>query len=324
MNRRPWTGTLAAALVIACVPSFAAESAYPARQIHLIVPTVPGTPPDIVARLIGDRLAITLGQPVVIQNRPGAVGTIGLATVARAQPDGYTLAMMALPYLVATHLIERVPFDIRKDFAAVTLICWNYSLLAVPALSHLSSVDDVVKSATAAPGRLKYSSNGNGTPPHLAGELFKREAGLDIQHIPYKGSAAAISALLAGDVDMTFSAVGALAAQIQAGKLRALASAAPHRLAAYPDIPTLTELGFPRAEVSDWQGIVAPAGTSAAVIATLNAAIRQAVMAPEVKERLHALGMEASGAGPAEFALHLERESLRWSKVVRDARITLD
>ena len=181
-----------------------------------------------------------------------------------------------------------------------------------------------MKSARATPGHLKYSSNGNGTPPHLAAELFKRESGLDILHIPYKGSAPAISALLAGDVDMTFSAIGPVAAQIEAGKLRALATAAPHRLAAYPDIPTMKELGFAQVEVSDWQGIVAPAGTPVGVIATLEAAIRRALMASATKERLSALGMEISGAGSTEFAAHLERESLRWAKVVRDAKITLD
>ena len=148
-----------------------------------------------MSRLIGEHLAATLGQPVVVQNRPGAVGTIGLAAVARANPDGYTLAMMALPYVVARHLIANISFDTSRDFAAVALVCWNYSVLAVSATSRLNSVDDLVKAAKATPGHLKYSSNGNGTPPHLAAELLERESGLDILHIPYKGSAPAISAL---------------------------------------------------------------------------------------------------------------------------------
>jgi tripartite-type tricarboxylate transporter receptor subunit TctC len=297
---------------------------YPERTIRLIVPTVPGSPPDTVARMIGDRLAKSLGQAVVVENRPGAIGTIGLNAVAHSAADGYTLGMIALPYIVAPALLRHVPYDTERDLAPVTLIAWNYAVLAVRADSKFDSVERLVMAAKAQPRSLSYSSNGNGTPSHLAAELFKREAGIEAVHVPYKGALAAVSALLAGDVDFAFAASEALVPQVRSGKLRALATDAPHRLPAFADVPTMTELGFPHVDIRDWQGIVAPAGTPKPIIDHLNEVIANALRDPQVRGRLEFLGMEPAALGPDRFAQHLGVEIQRWSHLVRDAHITAD
>ena len=297
---------------------------YPERTIRLIVPTVPGTPPDTVARIIGDRLAHKLGQAVVVENRPGAIGTIGLNAVARSAPDGYTLGMIALPYIVAPALLRHVPYDTERDLAPVTLVAWNYAVLAVRADSKFDSVEHLIRAAKAQPRSLSYSSNGNGTPSHLAAELFKREAGIEAVHVPYKGAVAAVTALLAGEVDFGFAASEALLPQVRSGKLRALATDAPHRLVAFADVPTMTELGFPHVDISDWQGIVAPAGTPRPIIDRLNEAIANALSDAQIRGRLESFGMEPAALGAHRFAQHLRVEIERWSHLVRDAHISAD
>jgi tripartite-type tricarboxylate transporter receptor subunit TctC len=278
----------------------------------------------VVARLLGEKLAGALGQPVVVENRPGAIGTIGLNAVAKAPADGHTLGLIALPYIAAPSLLANVPYDTERDLAPVTLITWSYTLLAVSAASSVRSVADLVALANAQPGALKFSSGGNATPPHLAGELFIREAGVKITHIPYKGSPAGVIALLAGDVDLTFGATGTVSPQLKSGKLRALATAAPRRLALHPEIPTLIELGYPALEVSDWQGVVAPAGTHRDVIVRLHAEIVKVLATADFRERLNALGLEASGLGPEPFAAHIHKEIHRWGNLVRAAGIKAD
>ena len=315
------------ALVVATSFAFveASELAqYPSKPIRIIVPTVPGAPPDVIARLVGERLADVFGRPLVIENRPGAIGTIGLSTVARATADGYTLGVLAMPYVVAPALLARVPYDTEKDLAPIILVNWNYTILAVPATSPARSVVDLIAMAKAKPGFLKFSSNGNGTPPHLAGELFRREAGISILHIPYKGSVAGLNALLSGEVDMTFGTAALVAPFVQSGKLRALATAAPQRLAQTPDIPTLVELGYPALQISDWQGIVAPAATPKALIRRLHSEIARIVGAPDFVQRLVSIGMAPAGAGPEAFSSHIHNEIARWTKLVRDAGITAD
>ena len=313
----------AACAAIAMVARPVEASGYPDRPIKLIVPTVPGTVPDVLSRLIGDRLATVLGQPLVIENRPGAIGTIGLNAVAKALPNGYTLGVLTVPYIIAPRLLAQVPYDTERDLAPVTLVAWNYTLLAVPIASPVRSVADLVNLAKVKPGELKFSSPGNATPPHLAGELFARAAGINLAHIPYKGAAASTTALATGEVDMGFASPGVIAQYVKAGKLRTLATAAPRRLAAYPDLPTLRELGY-AVEISDWQGIVVPAGTPKDVIATLHAAITKVIAAEDFRQRLDTLGMEVGGIGPAEYAAHIHNEIQRWGKLVRDAGIKAD
>ena len=313
-----------ALLVVAALAAIAGPAtAFPDKPIRLIVPTVPGTTPDVLSRLLGDRLAALLGQPLVVENRPGAIGTIGLAAVARAAPNGYTLGVLTVPYIVAPSLLTQMPYDTERDLSPVTLVAWNYSVLAVPAASPARSVADLVALAKARPGEIKFSSPGNATPPHLGGELFKQAAGIDIFHVPYKGAAPSAAAVMTGEVDMAFAAPGAVTQYVKSGKLRLLATSAPRRLAAFPDLATLRELGYP-VEISDWQGIVVPAGTPKEVIAALHEAIKKSIATEDFQQRLDALGMEPSGMGPEEYATYLHTEIRRWRQLVRDAGIKAD
>ncbi|MGB7541883.1 MAG: tripartite tricarboxylate transporter substrate binding protein [Burkholderiales bacterium] len=325
MNRQVFILMTAATLALAPVIAQAqATATYPVKPIKLIVPTTPGSPPDLVARVIGEKLAPALGQPVLVENRPGTGGIIGLEAVAKSAPDGYTLGVISMPYVVTPSLVAHMPYDIERDLAPVSLVVWAYAILAVPAASPATSVADLVALAKAKPGALKFSSGGNGTPPHLAGELFKRSAGVDIAHIPYKGAPAGVTALLAGDVDMMIGATGALSAHLRSGRLRALATAAPRRIAAYPDLPTLIELGYSGVEIRDWQGVVAPAGMPKDLITRLHAEIAKAAAMPDVKQRFERFGMEAAGVGPKEFGAHIHSELKRWARVVREAGIKAD
>jgi tripartite-type tricarboxylate transporter receptor subunit TctC len=311
-------------LLVVPVPAPANEPAYPAKPIRLIVPSTPGSPPDVVARLVGVKLALAVGQPVVVENRPGATGLIGLQVVASAAPDGYTLGVMGMPHTVTPSLVAKMPYDTERDLVAVALINWNSHVLAVPAGSSIRSVADLVAAAKAKPGALRFSSGGNGTPAHLAGELLKREAGIDMTHVPYKSAPAAAQALLAAEVDAMVATQGSVAPHVTAGKLRPLATPAPRRLASYPDLPTFAELGYAVIQLRDWQGIVAPAGTPRDVIVRLDGELAKVIAMPDVKQRLEAVGMEVAGMGPEEFAAHIRRELRRWGQLTREAGIKAD
>jgi tripartite-type tricarboxylate transporter receptor subunit TctC len=267
---------------------------------------------------------MALGQPVIVDNRPGASGTIGIAVAAKSAPDGYTLAAIGMPPLVLASLFAQPPFDTERDLAPIALVAWNYNVLAVPAASPVKSVAQLIAAAKARPGALRYSSGGNATPAHLASELLKREATVDILHVPYKGAAAAVAAMLTGEVDMMIGAVGALTPQIKSGRLRSLATSAPQRIAAHPELPTFMEVGYPGVQLRDLQGIAAPAGTPRNVIIRLHAAITAATATAEVRERLETVGIEAASAGPEQFAAHIRSELRRWGKVIRDAGIKVD
>lgn len=313
-------------LAVALAGSYALAVAQPAagfpeRPVKIIVPTVPGPPPDVVARLVAERLSLRFGRPVIVENRPGALGSIGLQAVARAPADGYTLGLLAMPYVIAPSLLAHVPYDIETDFAPVALVNWSYAVLAVPAASPARSLDELLAQARARPGALKYASSGNGTPPHLAAEMLRRAAGVEFVHVPYKGTPPSITALLSGEVDFAFVAPGALAPHVASGKVRLLATPAPRRLAAYPSLPTLAELGYP-VEVSDWQGIVAPSGTPAATLRRLHAEIQAAVLA--LGDRFRAIGMEPADLGPDEFAELVRSESRKWRRVVQETGIRID
>jgi tripartite-type tricarboxylate transporter receptor subunit TctC len=300
-------------------------ASYPVRPIRLIVPTTPSAPPDIVARVIGEKLAAALGQPVVVDNRPGAMGSIGLEAMAKAAADGYTLGVIGMPFIAVTpKLLPRIPYDTTKDFAPVALVAWNYNILTVPAVAPVKSVAHLIAAAKAKPGALRFSSGGNGTPAHLASELLKREANIDIMHVPYKGAAAAVTAMLTGEVDMMIGFVGAVSPYIKTGRLRALATSAPKRISAYPELPTFVELGYPRVQISDWQGVFAPRGTPGHVMGRLHVEIAKATAMAEVKERLEAMGMEVARAGPQEAAVQIRSDIQQWSQLIRDVGIKAD
>jgi tripartite-type tricarboxylate transporter receptor subunit TctC len=307
-----------------CAAQSSEATPYPSKPVRLVVPTVAGPPPDVVARLLAEGLAAALDRPIVVDNRPGAIGSLGLKIVVNAPADGYTLGLIAMPYIVAPSLLARMPFDIGRDLAPIAMLAWSYTLLAVRSAAAVQSVPQLVVLAKERPGTMKFSSGGNGTPPHLAAALFAREARIDIAHIPYKGSPAGVTALVAGEVDMAFGPIAAMWPHMESGKLRALATAAPMRLKAYPDIPTLKELGYAAVQVSDWQGVVAPVATPPAVIARLHAEIAKILATPQMRERLRALGMEAAELGPRAFAAHLRSEISRWNDLVRVAGIKAD
>ena len=297
---------------------------YPAKPVKLVVSSAPGTPTDVVARILGEKLASSLGQPVIVDNRPGASGTLGMNSVAKAPPDGYTLGLLAMTYLTAPALIAKMPYDTEKDLLAVTLLTRDSNLLVVPGTSSIRSLADLVAAAKARPGVLKFASGGNSSPAHLAGELFKQEAGLDITHIPYKGAVAGISGVLAGEVDLMFAATAAASPLIKAGRLRVVAASTPSRVAGFGDVPTLVELGYPRVAIANWFGIVVPAGTPKQIVARLDAELQKAKAIPEVKQRLEAMGLELVSSGPGEFAALIRSDTQKWLKVARDAGIRPD
>jgi tripartite-type tricarboxylate transporter receptor subunit TctC len=318
---------LACALLLAGgsqAQSNGAQAAYPAHPIHWILPGAPGSPPDVAARILGEGLARELGQPVIVENRPGASGTIALATVAKSAPDGYTLGFFSVPLMVAPSLFP-VPYDTLHDFVPVTQFVQTRFLLAVRADSPLHSVGELVSFAKANPGRLTFASVGNGSVPHLAGEFLRLRAGVDIRHIPYKSGPFAFTALLGGQVDMVFSPPSTLAAHIKSGKLRALVTLAPSRLPEYPDVPTMAQAGLPGIEMGDWFSIAAPARTPRSIVDRLSVAVHKVLANGETSERLAAAGFApVLDSGPDQLAIVVQSELKRWATVVREAGIHAD
>jgi tripartite-type tricarboxylate transporter receptor subunit TctC len=301
------------------------RTAYPVRPIRLIVPTTPGGPPDIIAREIGAKISAALGQPIIVDNRPGAGGAIGLETLAKAPADGYTLGVIGMPFIAVTpRLLPRLPYNTERDFALISLVAWNYNILAVPVSSAITSVAQLVATAKAKPGLLRYSSGGNGTPAHLTSELLKREAAIDMLHVPYKGAPAAVSAVLAGEVDMIIGATGALTPHLSTGRLRALATAAPTRIQAYPDLPTLVELGYPKVVFRDWQAVFAPNGTPTYVMNRLRAEITKSIAASSSRQRLEALGMEVASMEPQQALTQIRADINQAGQLITDMSIKAD
>ena len=298
---------------------------FPARPIRLIAPAIVGSPPDVVARLVSEKLAMGFEQPIVIDNRPGASGAIGLEALAKAPADGYTLGAVGMVFMAVTpRLLTSLRYDSVRDFTPITIIAWNYNVLVVPASVPINDIAQLIATAKAKPGQLRYSSGGNGTPAHLGTELLKREAGIDLRHIPYKGGPAAALALLTGDAEVMIGAVGAVAASVKAGKLRALATSAPKRIYAFPELPTFAEAGYPRVVVRDWQAIIAPAATPAPVLERLNAAILKAVAAPDVRGRLDVLGMEPAELGLQQATAQMRSDMQHWARLIAELGIKAD
>jgi tripartite-type tricarboxylate transporter receptor subunit TctC len=297
---------------------------YPERPIKLVVATTAGSLPDIVARLLGERLAASTGQAVVVENRPGAVGTIGLGQVAKARPDGYTLGIATLPLVVAPSLIPRLPYDVEKDFSPVAIIGWNYAVLAIRSSLPVHSIPQLIDLAKSKQGTLRYSSPGNATPGHLGMKLFEQQTGVELVHVPYKGQPAATMALLQGDVDMCLAGMLTMSPHVKSGAVRALATMAPRRLTTNPELPTMIEYGYPELKLIDFHGLVAPAGTPPEVIERLRTEVADIVAKPEVRSRLEQMSMEPVGLGPIEFRQLIQSETIRWSRFVREAQITVE
>jgi tripartite-type tricarboxylate transporter receptor subunit TctC len=307
-------------LTLAVLAASAGAQPYPSRPIRLIVPSAPGSPPDVVARILAERLTARLAQPVVVDNRPGAIGTIGLSTVAKATPDGYTLGMIALPFVVAPSLISRMPYDIVRDLAPIGLAVWSSNMLVVRSESPWHSLSDLIAAAKSRPGQVTFASGGNATPAHLAGESFKRRAGIELTHVPFKGTVPGVTAVLGEQVDMMFATTGVVAGHLKSGRLRALAAMSPSRLSAYPDVPTMSELRFAQFDVRDWNGVVAPAATPKVIVTKLAGEMRHVIADPRVSERMVAVLFEpAYDSSPEQFGLLIRSELEKWGKVVREA-----
>ena len=309
-----------AALFVLLALSAAAAVAqpYPSKPIRLVVPFPAGGTTDILAREAGQRLSLSLGQSVVIDNRPGAAGNIGSELVAKSAPDGYTLLMATVStHAINPNLYARLPYDHIKDFAPVVLVAGVPNVLEVTPSLPVHSVADLIKLAKEKPGQINFASSGSGTSIHLSGELFKTMAGVDMTHVPYKGSAPAITDLIGGQVQVMFDNLPSSLPQIKAGKLRAIAVTSAQRAPALPDIPTIAESGLPGFEATSWFGIVAPAGTPPTIIARINADVNQWLQSPEAKEKLLAQGAVAAGGSPEQFAAYIHAETEKWARVVK-------
>lgn len=298
---------------------------YPTKPVRLIAPSAPGSPPDVVARMLGEPLAAALGQPVIVENRPGAMSTVGLAAVAKAPPDGHTLGVVTLPAVAAPSLLAHMPYDTAKDLAPIRQLIWSFNLLVVRTGAPFASLEDLVAAAKARPGQIRFASGGNGTPAHLSGELFRLGAGIHIEHIPFKGTVPGITAVMGGQVDLMFATAGVAASHIKTGKLRALATSAPARIAAFPDVFTMQELGYAEVAVRDWLGIVAPAATPRSLADRISVDIGKALQQGALRERLIAVGYEpVEDSDPQKFARLLQFELARWATIVREAGIKAD
>jgi tripartite-type tricarboxylate transporter receptor subunit TctC len=302
-----------------------AQPAYPTRQVQLVVTVPPGGAADFVARTVGAKLADALGQPVIIVNRGGAGGTTAAASVAKSDPDGYTLLLNTIAtHGIGPHLYANLPYDPAKDFAPVILVAKFPLIMTVTASLPARSVADVVALAKARPGELAFASAGTGGAPHLAGELFKRVAGVDLLHVPYRGSGPAAVDLIAGRVAIMIDAAPPLLPFILSGQVRPLAAASRERHRLLPDVPTFAELGYDHMEISLWYGIVAPAATPAAVVQRLNGELVKILAMADIRKSLTEQGADIGGGTPAAFAGFMREERGRWGVVVREAGIKLE
>ncbi len=300
----------------------ALAQSWPAQPIRLVVGFTPGTGIDIIARSVGQKLQERLGQPVVVENKPGASGNIGTEAVARAKPDGHTLLVTVSTIVMNPALYKSLPFDPLKDFAPISLTAWGSLALAVPGSAKTDSAARLVAAAKAAPGKLNYASPGVGTPHHLAMELFKNVTATDITHVPYKGTAGAITDLLGGQIDAMFVPIHVALPHVKSGKLKALALGSAQRHPTARDLPTLAELGIPGVEVDMWYGFLAPQGTPREVIAKLNAELKAIIALPDIQSSFAAQGLDPATSSPEEFQAVMERDTARWARVVNQAKIT--
>jgi tripartite-type tricarboxylate transporter receptor subunit TctC len=314
---------IAAAACVIAAP--ASAQTYPNKPIRLVVGFAAGGPSDVMARLISQRMTAIVGQPIVVDNRPGAGGTIGARAVAESDPDGYTLLLGNTSTLVISPLIYKtVNYDPVKSFAPVALLGTTSNLLIVNPELPAKSVRELIALARAQPGKLNYASAGIGTPPHLIGEMFKQRLQLDIIHIPYKGGGPSVQAVVAGETQFSFENPAPSLPLVQAGNLRALAVTSDRRAAQTPDLPTMIEAGVPDFVSVSFTAVVAPAGTPGAIVDKLNSVINECLKSPEVAGTLVRLGVEAKSASPQEFATFLARERDKWSEVVKTAGIQLE
>jgi tripartite-type tricarboxylate transporter receptor subunit TctC len=308
---------IAGSVAAACLATGAfAQTAYPTKPVKIIVPYSAGGPADIYARFIGDRLQKALGQPFVIENRPGAGAIIGTDAVAKSGPDGYTLLMMSNTHTVNESLFAKKPYNLMRDLAPISPINYSDLLLVIHPSVPAQTLKELIALAKSKPGALNYASSGPGTPYHMAGELFKAMAGIDVVHVPHKGSAEARTSVLAGNVQMMFDAITTMASLAQAGRVRAVATSGKARSSITADVPTLDEAGLPGYDAVIWLGMMAPNATPKPIIDMLNSEIQKIVNLPDVKEAWAKQGAVPMRMTPAEFGRFMEQDIQKWAKVV--------
>ena len=299
-------------------PAVHAQTTYPAKPVRFVVPFPAGGTTDILARAVAQKLSETWGQQVIVDNRPGAAGNIGSELVARSAPDGYTLLMGTVgTHAINQSLYEKLPYDPVKDFTPVVLVAGVPNVLVVNPSVPAQSVAELIAYAKANPGKLNFASSGSGTSIHLSGELFKVLTGVQITHVPYKGSAPALTDLMGGQVQLMFDNLPSSLAFVKAGKLRALAVTSTTRAAALPDVPTMVEAGVSGFEASSWFGMLAPTGTPRDIVLRINAEVAKWLATPEAREKLAGQGAIVAGGAPEDFARHIASESAKWARVVK-------
>lgn len=329
MSRRLDPGRRAALAVLTLLPwtsggAMAQSGGFPTRTIRLIVPFSPGGGPDVSARRIAEALTTRLGKQVIVDNKVGATGMIGMAELARAPADGYTIVLINLANAIAQAMQAKPPVELTRDTAPIALIGNQFTVLCVAPNSPARTVAELGRLLKAAPGAYTFASGGNGTPAHLAGELFRRAIGADARHIPYKSIAVALTDVGRGEVSFIFSIGNSAIPLVRSGRLRALAVAAPRRIAALPDLPTMAEAGVAGVEVRSWTGLAAPAGTPPAIILQLNRALREVLAAADMRGFFENLGIEVADASAQEFGALVAAETVRWAAFVKQAGIGID
>jgi len=314
----------ALALALAVTAGGAMAQAWPTKPISLVVPFPPGGTTDVLARALGEKLSQSLGQTVIIENKPGAGATLGADYVAKAKPDGYTLLMGAVHHTIASSVFKKLPYDFQKDFAPVTTVALVPNVLVVNASTPAKTVAELVALAKAKPGQSTYGSNGNGTAQHLIGTQFQNLTGTDIVHVPYKGSGPLATDLLGGQITMSFDTVTPVLQHIKSGKLRALAVTTAKRSSALPDVPTLDEAGLKGFNIGTWFGVLAPVATPKDIVARLNTEMVKVIQSPEFHKRMDEIGAEPIGDSSAQMAQQIKGETEKFARLVKEAKVTIE
>lgn len=314
---------IAATGLLACATAAAADT-YPGKPIKWVVPFPPGGAMDTMARTLGEKLSVSMKQPVVIENRPGAGGVIGSGIVAKAAPDGHTMMIVSIGHAVNPAIYPKLRYDATRDFEPVSLVGIVPNLLVAHPSVKANNVKELITLAKAQPGKLTYASAGNGTTVHLGAELFNSMAGTDILHVPYKGSAPAVTDLMGGQVDIMFDSLSSAKPYVESGKLKALAVTTARRSSAFPNVPTLAEAGLPGYELSGWYAVFVPAKTPKPIVERLHAELTRALKLPDVRARFALIGAEPVGSSPQELANTLNTETARWARIVRERNIKAD
>ena len=313
-----------AAVALGLGADVAMAQAWPAKPISLVVPFPPGGTTDVLARALAEKLSQSLGQTVIVESKPGAGATLGADMVAKSKPDGYTLLMGAVHHTIATSVYKKLPYDFQKDFAPITTVAVVPNVLVINAATPAKSVKELIALAKAEPNKLSYGSNGNGTAQHLIGTQFENIGGVQILHVPYKGSGPLTSDLLGGQISMSFDTVTPVLQHIRSGKLRALAVTTAKRSTALPEVPTLDEAGMKGFDIGTWFGVLAPVATPKDIVARLNAEALKIIQSPEFRKRMEEIGAEPIGSSPDQMARQIKDETEKFARLVKEAKVTIE